>query len=96
VSVYHSGGLRLLEAVAAGVSKGTALAALAGQLGIAASDVVAFGDMVNDLPMLAWAGTSYGMANAHPDVLAMVDRVIGGNDEEGVATVIEQLFPQRG
>jgi hydroxymethylpyrimidine pyrophosphatase-like HAD family hydrolase len=93
VSVYHSGGLRLVEAVAAGVSKGTALAALAGRLGIAACDVAAFGDMVNDLPMLAWAGTSYGMANAHPDVLAMVDRVIPGNDEDGVAAVIEQLFP---
>jgi hydroxymethylpyrimidine pyrophosphatase-like HAD family hydrolase len=96
VSVYHSGGLRLVEAVAAGVSKGTALAALAGRLGIAARDVAAFGDMVNDLPMLAWAGTSYGMANAHPDVLAMVDHVIGGNDEDGVATVIERLFPDPG
>jgi hydroxymethylpyrimidine pyrophosphatase-like HAD family hydrolase len=96
VSVYHSGGLRLLEAVAAGVSKGTALAVLAGQLGIAASDVAAFGDMPNDLPMLAWAGTSYGMANAHSDVLATVDQVIGGNNEDGVATVIEQLFPEPG
>jgi hydroxymethylpyrimidine pyrophosphatase-like HAD family hydrolase len=48
--------------------------------------------MVNDLPMLAWAGTSYGPANAHPAVLAMVDQVIGGNDEDGVAAVIEQLF----
>jgi hydroxymethylpyrimidine pyrophosphatase-like HAD family hydrolase len=95
VSVYHSGGLRLVEAVAAGVSKGTALAGLAGRLGIAARDVAAFGDMVNDLPMLAWAGTSYGMANAHPDVLSVVDHVIGGNDEDGVATVIEWLFPQR-
>ncbi len=96
VSVFHSGGLRLVEAVAAGVSKGSALAALAGRLGIAARDVVAFGDMVNDLPMLAWAGTSYGMANAHPAVLAAVDHVIGGNDEDGVAAVIERLFPDPG
>lgn len=93
VALYHSGGSRLLEATAAGVSKGKALAALADRLGIAAADVVAFGDMVNDLPMLAWAGTSYGMANAHPDVLALVDHVIPGNDDDGVATVIEQLFP---
>lgn len=93
VAVYHSGGLRLLEATAAGVSKGTALARLAGRLGIAAADVAAFGDMVNDLPMLAWAGRSYAMANAHPDVLAAADRVIPGNDEDGVATVIEELFP---
>jgi hydroxymethylpyrimidine pyrophosphatase-like HAD family hydrolase len=96
VTVFHSGGLGLVEATAAGVSKGSALAALAGRLGLAAADVVAFGDMVNDLPMLAWAGTSYGMANAHPDVLAMVDQVIPGNDEDGVATVIEQLFPAPG
>jgi hydroxymethylpyrimidine pyrophosphatase-like HAD family hydrolase len=96
VTVFHSGGLRLVEATAAGVSKGSALAALAGRLGLAAPDVVAFGDMVNDLPMLAWAGTSCGMANAHPDVLAMVDHVIPGNDEDGVATVIEQLFPDPG
>jgi hydroxymethylpyrimidine pyrophosphatase-like HAD family hydrolase len=54
--------------------------------------VAAFGDMVNDLPMLAWAGTSYGMANAHPAVLALAGHVIGGNDEDGVAAVIEQLF----
>ncbi len=92
VSVYHSGGLRLVEAVAAGVSKGAAVADLAGRLGLGAGDVVAFGDMVNDLPMLAWAGTSYGMANAHPAVQALVDQVIGGNDEDGVAAVIEQLF----
>ena len=92
VAVYHSGGVRLLEATAVGVSKGTALARLAGRLGISAADVAAFGDMVNDLPMLAWAGRSYGMANGHPDVLAAVDQVIPGNDDDGVAAVIEQLF----
>ena len=32
-----------------------------------AADVVAFGDMPNDVPMLTWAGTSYAMGNAHPD-----------------------------
>lgn len=92
VALYHSGGLRLLEATAVGVSKGSALADLAASLGITAAETVAFGDMVNDLPMLAWAGTSYGMANAHPDVLGAVDQVIPGNDDDGVATVIEQLF----
>jgi hydroxymethylpyrimidine pyrophosphatase-like HAD family hydrolase len=94
VAVYHSGGLRLLEATAAGVSKGTALARLASRLGIAAADVVAFGDMVNDLPMLAWSGRSYAMANAHPDVLAAAGQVIPGNDDDGVATIVEHLFPE--
>jgi HAD superfamily hydrolase (TIGR01484 family) len=93
VAVSHSNGKCLVEAMAAGVSKGSALAALARRLGIAAQHVVAFGDMVNDLPMLAWAGRSYGVANAHPDVLAMVDQVIASNEDDGVAAVIEDLFP---
>jgi hydroxymethylpyrimidine pyrophosphatase-like HAD family hydrolase len=50
---------------------------------------VAFGDMPNDLPMLAWAGTSYGMADAHESVLALVDHVAPSCEEEGVAMVLE-------
>ena len=42
--------------------------------------------------MLAWAGTSYGMANGHAEVLAMADVVCPTNDEDGVATVLEELF----
>ena len=55
-----------MEISAAGVTKGDALARLCERLGVDAADVVAFGDMPNDLPMLTWAGTSYAMANAHP------------------------------
>ncbi len=94
VTVYHSNGTRLIEASAEGVTKASALADLAAGHGIPAAAVVAFGDMPNDLSMLAWAGTSYAVANAHPDVLAAVDHVIASNDEDGVAQVIEQLFPR--
>ena len=59
----------LVEISAAGVTKATTLALLCDELGIRAEEVVAFGDMPNDLAMLAWAGTSYAMANAHPSVL---------------------------
>ena len=77
---------------ALGVSKATTLARFAGELGVAAADVVAFGDMPNDLPMLAWAGTSYAVANAHPLVLEAVDRTTAGNDDDGVAQVLDELF----
>ena len=70
-----------------------AVTAVAARRGIAAGAVVAFGDMPNDLSMLAWAGTSYAVANAHPEVLAAVDHVIPANNEDGVAQVIEALFP---
>jgi hydroxymethylpyrimidine pyrophosphatase-like HAD family hydrolase len=92
VEPTHSNGRGLVEMGPIGVTKGTALAALATELGIAPQDVVAFGDMPNDLPMLAWAGTSYAMANAHPDVLAAVDLKASSNDEDGVALVLEELF----
>jgi hydroxymethylpyrimidine pyrophosphatase-like HAD family hydrolase len=35
--------------------------------------VWAFGDMPNDLPMLRWAGASFAVANAHPDVHSQAD-----------------------
>ena len=91
-SFTHSGYAGLLEVSATGVSKASALARLCQQRSIAAEDVLAFGDMPNDLPMLAWAGTAYAVANAHPDVLAAVSRHTGSNDEEGVAQVLEELF----
>jgi len=54
--------------------------------------VIAFGDMPNDLPMLAWAGYAVAVANAHPDVIATADEVTASNDEAGVARVLERLF----
>jgi Cof subfamily protein (haloacid dehalogenase superfamily) len=92
IEATHSNGRGLVEMGPIGVTKGTALAALATELGIAQQDVIAFGDMPNDLPMLAWAGTSYAMANAHPDVLIAVDLKAPSNDEDGVALVLEELF----
>jgi Cof subfamily protein (haloacid dehalogenase superfamily) len=81
----------LLEISAPGVTKASALAGLAGRLGITAEEVVAFGDMPNDLPMLAWAGRAVAVANAHPDVLALADEITASNDDDGVALVLERL-----
>ncbi len=94
VTVYHSNGERLVEAIGRGVSKASALAELADRQSLSPDQVVAFGDMPNDLPMMAWAGTSFGVANAHPTVLAAADHVIGGHDEDGVAEILERLFPE--
>ncbi|MEV5705793.1 HAD family hydrolase [Actinoallomurus sp. NPDC052274] len=89
----HSNGDRLIEISAPGVSKASTLAELCARHGIDADDVVAFGDMPNDLPMLAWAGRAYAVANAHPEVLAAVHHKVPGNDEDGVARTLEELFP---
>ena len=55
--------------------------------------MIAFGDMPNDLPMLAWAGHSVGMANGHAEVLGLVDEVTLSNDDDGVVHVLERWFP---
>jgi HAD superfamily hydrolase (TIGR01484 family) len=82
----------LLEAAVAGASKAAGLAELAAELGIARSDVIAFGDMPNDVELLRWAGHGVAMGNAHPDVLAVADEVTAPNTEDGVALVLERWF----
>jgi Cof subfamily protein (haloacid dehalogenase superfamily) len=89
----HSSSSGMVEVSAAGVTKAAGLAWVADRLGVAGADVVAFGDMPNDLPMLAWAGRGVAMANAHPAVLAAADDVTDANDAEGVATYLEHLLP---
>ncbi|MFD0020464.1 Cof-type HAD-IIB family hydrolase [Streptomyces sp. NPDC058382] len=92
VQLTHSGGRGLLEISAPGVTKAGTLSALCAGRGIDASEVIAFGDMPNDLTVLDWAGTGYAMANAHPAVLAAVPVHTVSNEEDGVALVIERLF----
>jgi Cof subfamily protein (haloacid dehalogenase superfamily) len=82
----------MVEISAFGVTKAATLAMLAEEHGFGPDDAVAFGDMPNDLPMLEWAGTSYAMAGAHPSVLELAEHVAPGNDEDGVAQVLERLF----
>ena len=88
----YSSNAGLLELGPPNVTKASTLAAWCAARGIAAHEVVAFGDMPNDLPMLDWAGRSYAVANAHPDVLATADGVTAGHNDDGVAAVLEELL----
>jgi Cof subfamily protein (haloacid dehalogenase superfamily) len=88
----HSSSSGLLEISATGVTKASTLARLAAEQGVDAAEVVAFGDMPNDLPMLAWAGTSYAMADAHPTVIQASQHVAGGHEDDGVARALAMVF----
>ena len=92
VEITWSSATALLEMSAGGVTKASTLAMVCAERGIPPQAVLAIGDMPNDLPMLAWAGTSYAMANAHPTVRAAADHVAAANDDDGVARVIEALL----
>jgi hydroxymethylpyrimidine pyrophosphatase-like HAD family hydrolase len=45
--------------------------------------------------MLLWAGRSYAVANAHPAVKEAADEVVGSNDDDAVAVLIEKLVSSR-
>lgn len=85
----------LMEISAPGVTKAAALARIAARLQVAAVEVVAFGDMPNDLPMLTWAGSAVAVANADPAVLAVADRVTASHQDDGVAAMLELVFGPR-
>jgi hydroxymethylpyrimidine pyrophosphatase-like HAD family hydrolase len=87
----HSTDAGLVEISAAGITKAAGLAWLSERLGVRADDVVAFGDMPNDLPMLAWAGRSVAVANAHSSVRAAADDIAGSNEDDGVAAYLDRL-----
>ncbi|GAA3890215.1 Cof-type HAD-IIB family hydrolase [Saccharothrix violaceirubra] len=82
----------LVEISPQGVTKATGLAEVAEREGVDAADVVAFGDMPNDVPMLHWAGHGVAVANAHPEVLAVADEVTDAHSADGVAQVVERWF----
>lgn len=82
----------LVEIVPLGISKASGIEEVAKPLGITRDEVVAFGDMPNDIPMLRWAGHGVAMGNAHPDVVAAADEVTAPNTDDGVGRVLERWW----
>lgn len=83
-----------VEVLPLGLSKATGLALAASRLGVSRHRAIAFGDMPNDISMFNWAGHGVAMADGHPALKAVADEITFGNDADGVAVVVERLFPQ--
>ena len=71
-------------------NKGDALRALAEYLGLRTEQTAAFGDGLNDVPMLREAGIGIAMENASDEVKASANAVAGSCDADGVAKTIEE------
>lgn len=82
-----------LEIVNKRATKAQAIAFMGERLGVPAAESVAFGDNYNDLDMLRYAGYSVAMGNAPDDIKAECSIVTAPNDEDGLAQVLERLFP---
>ena len=83
-----------VEINASGATKGAALLGLCAALRIAPAETLAFGDGLNDIPMLRAAGVGVAMGNAVEAVKAAADRSAPDCDSAGVAAVISEYFPE--
>lgn len=87
VSMVTSGDC-FLEICHSKASKGLGLEKLAEFCGFEKQDIIAIGDSNNDLDMLTYAGLGLAVANAIPAAKACCDKIIGCNEEDGVARFI--------
>jgi hypothetical protein len=74
-----------------GVHKAVGMQLVAEHLGLRREDIIGVGDGLNDIEMLAFAGTSVAIAGADPCVLAVADHVAAGPDEEGLVQLFVDL-----
>ncbi|MBB1464652.1 Cof-type HAD-IIB family hydrolase [Vibrio sp. SG41-7] len=81
-----------LEVMAAEVSKGHALDAVAKSLNLTLDNCVAFGDGMNDAEMLAMAGKGLVMGTSHEKVFKALpdNEVIGSSADDAVAHYLEK------
>lgn len=80
---------QFVEFVSKGITKSGALEYVGKKLNITSSEMVAFGDQDNDIPMLRYVGLSVAMGNATEEVKSCSDYTTTSNDEDGVALAIE-------
>ena len=93
--VTHAG-LGFIEVLPPGITKATGLAIALERYGVDFGDVLVFGDMPNDLPMIAAVaeagGRTVAVANAHPEVRAATTALTSGHDVDGVARYLEAVL----
>jgi len=93
--VTHAG-LGFIEVLPPGITKATGLAIALDRYGVGFGDVLVFGDMPNDLPMITAVrgagGTAVAVANAHPSVREAAGGVTSGHDADGVARYLEAVL----
>ena len=89
---YFIGWTAWLDIAPEGVSKASALADLADELGIRREDVLAIGDGRNDTEMLQWAGRGVAMGQAPLEVQEAADDVTETVLNDGVAVELSRWF----
>lgn len=93
--VFAPSGRRWIDVMQRGVTKATGVRQVLAAHGIAAGEMMAFGDSMNDYEILRMAGASVAMGNARPAIKQIASRVIGTNAEHAVQRELERLLEAR-
>jgi len=89
---YFIGWTAWLDIAPDGISKASALAGVAEELGVRQGDVLAIGDGRNDIEMLRWAGRGVAMGQAPLEVQEAADDVTETVTRDGVAVELSRWF----
>lgn len=81
-----------LEVMDVSASKANALERIIKRLGITRDEVIAFGDGLNDLEMLEFAGKAIVMKNGVESLKERFDNSKYTNQEDGVARYLEEMY----
>ena len=81
-----------LEFMAKDVSKGNAIKALCEKLNISLSEVICFGDSLNDQSMFKVVGYAVAMGNASEELKKIADKVTLDNDSNGIPVALKELL----
>ena len=94
ITEYEHRDFALVDVMAPGCSKGSAVEAWSASRGYSRSEVMAIGDNLNDLEMLEFAGLPIVMGNAASELKLRADgwRVTATNDDGGVAAAIYEYI----
>ncbi len=87
-------GVDVLEVFDPAVNKWEGIMHVARKHRIAQREIIAIGDDINDVPMIRQAGLGVAMGNAKAEVQAVAKRVIGTNEDEGLAKFLEELITE--
>lgn len=85
-------GIHVVECFGQGVNKWSGVRYVAQGLRVAARDIVAIGDDINDLPMIQRAGLGVAMGNAPQWLREAADHVADRHDRHGLATFVDGLL----
>lgn len=84
--------VNVLEIFSPSATKWTGVQRVASELGIDDRETIAFGDDVNDVPMLLNAGLGVAMGNASAPAIAVAKTRTKTNAEDGLAHALELLM----